>query len=177
MKKFISSSILLSFFSIGFSQENISEEQLSGLPILFRENKGQWDKQVLYSGSAQGANVSFLKNELSFAFIHPVKKKEAEKKENHREETLKEAYEIYERAWHPEKKQEEEILVWNLRFKDANQNSVITSYGKADSKANYFIGNNPKNYCTNVPDYKMLVYKNIYDNVDLKYYGNENRLK
>jgi len=151
----------------------LAEEKLDNLPLLFRQNMGQWEDPILFSGSGAGANVYFMKNELSFGFIRPVKEKENEAES----ETIREAREIHERAFNPGKRKEMEFLVWNVRFEGANPNTVVSSRGKADSRANYFIGNDPRKHCINVPDYKIITYQNIYDKIDLKYYGNRNRLK
>ncbi len=151
-----------------------SEENLSKLPLIFRQNMGQWDDKVLFSGSAPAANVYFMKNELSFGFVRPVKKDDEDGDDR---SVLKEAREIQERVYHPEKRKDEECMVWNVRFEGANPNVLIAAAGKADSKANYFIGNDPKKHCINVPDYKIVTYKNIYNDIDLKYYGNNKKLE
>ncbi|MGH9432442.1 MAG: SBBP repeat-containing protein, partial [Terriglobia bacterium] len=44
-------------------------------------------------------------------------------------------------------------------------------------KSNYFIGNDPKNWHTNVPNYAEVRYRNVYPGVDLVYYGNQGRLE
>ena len=149
-----------------------TEENLSRLPLMFRKNMGQWDEKILFSGSARSANVYFMKNELSFGFIRP-----AEKEEEGRNSVLREAMEIQDRAYGRQGKDENEMLVWNVKFQGANPNSVLTSRGQAESKANYFLGNDPKKYCMNVPDSRILSYENIYANIDLKYYGSNTRLK
>jgi len=44
-------------------------------------------------------------------------------------------------------------------------------------KSNYFIGNDPSEWQTNVPSYSQILYKNIYPGIDLKYYSNGGSLK
>ena len=36
----------------------VLEEKLENLPLLFRQNMGQWDEQILFSGSGSAASVS-----------------------------------------------------------------------------------------------------------------------
>jgi gliding motility-associated-like protein len=42
---------------------------------------------------------------------------------------------------------------------------------------NYFIGNNPSKWQTNCKIYQAVIYKNIYPNIDLRYYTENNQLK
>jgi hypothetical protein len=44
-------------------------------------------------------------------------------------------------------------------------------------KSNYFIGNDPKKWRTNVPNYAKVKYQGIYPNIDLVYYGNQRQLE
>ena len=44
-------------------------------------------------------------------------------------------------------------------------------------KANYFIGNDPKNWRTNVPVFEKAKYRGVYPGVDLVYYGNQGQLE
>ncbi|MBN1783267.1 hypothetical protein JW948_19185 [bacterium] len=44
-------------------------------------------------------------------------------------------------------------------------------------KSHYFIGNDPSKWQTDVPNYARLRYRNIYDGIDLVYYGHQNGLK
>src|SRR5208282_6759909 len=44
-------------------------------------------------------------------------------------------------------------------------------------KSNYFIGNNPRNWRTNVPAYAKVRYAAVYPGVDLIYYGNRRALE
>jgi uncharacterized membrane protein len=65
-----------------------------------------------------------------------------------------------------------------LRIDFENCNNVIP-YGEEElpHKSNFFYGNDSDKWCTNVPNYQSIIYKNIYDNIDLKYYFNEDGLK
>jgi hypothetical protein len=65
-----------------------------------------------------------------------------------------------------------------VRFDFVNCNDVVP-YGEEElpHKSNFFYGNNSSKWCTNVSNYQSIIYKNIYDNIDLKYYFNEHGLK
>ena len=63
--------------------------------------------------------------------------------------------------------------VLRLRLDSANQNAVVTGVQELPGKVNYFIGNDPKKWRTNVPTYAKVRYHNVYPGVDLEYYGNQ----
>ena len=44
-------------------------------------------------------------------------------------------------------------------------------------KSNYFIGNDPHDWITNVPHYSRIQYKDVYPGIDLIYYGNQQQLE
>ena len=47
----------------------------------------------------------------------------------------------------------------------------ITTEGKSNDYKNYYLGNNPNNWVSGAHDFSSICYKNIYDEIDLKYYG------
>jgi hypothetical protein len=48
---------------------------------------------------------------------------------------------------------------------------------RLDCNSNFFYGNDPSKWCSEVPNYREVFYPNIYDNIDLRYYTNNNGLK
>ncbi len=48
---------------------------------------------------------------------------------------------------------------------------------KLPGKSNYIIGNDPKKWRTNVPNYAQVRYAQVYPGIDLVYYGNQGRLE
>ena len=59
----------------------------------------------------------------------------------------------------------------------ANPNPKIVGMDELPGKSNYFIGNDPKKWRTNVPNYAKVKYANVYPGVDLVYYGNQGKLE
>ena len=60
-----------------------------------------------------------------------------------------------------------------LELVGADPNAAVAGEDKLPGKANYFIGNNPKRWRTNVPTYARVKYRDVYSGVDLVYYGNQ----
>jgi hypothetical protein len=65
-----------------------------------------------------------------------------------------------------------------VRFEFANSNKVNPiGLRELPHKSNFFYGNDSSKWRANVPNYEELIYENIYDGIDLRYYFNENGLK
>ncbi len=135
--------------------------------LIIRENKGQWDPRIVFKGSsARGANVSFLRQGLSFAFSRELKPQSADNTNPgsntntpHRKPSLS-----------PNR----EALVFNISFDGANKDVEISADGKQESHTSYFTGTMT---ALNVPDYSQLRYNSIYPGIDLKYYAAKNGIE
>lgn len=64
----------------------------------------------------------------------------------------------------------------SMSLKGADPGSIVGA-DPLPGKANYFIGNDPKQWHTNVPTYERVVYQNVYPGVNLIYYGNQQQLE
>ena len=69
------------------------------------------------------------------------------------------------------------MSVLRMRLEGANLAAQITGGDLLPGKVNYFIGNNPKDWRTDVPSYARVKYEGIYPGVDLVFYGNQRRLE
>jgi hypothetical protein len=67
--------------------------------------------------------------------------------------------------------------VLRMRLLGSNSSVQATALEKLPGTVNYFIGNDPKKWRTNVPTYGKVEYRNIYPGVDLVYYGNQQQLE
>ena len=119
-------------------------EAYGKLPILFIENQGQVDEAVSYYVQASGQTIYFTEKSIIFDLV---------------------------RSGGAEADTAAERLVFNLDFLGANSQLDIESSGKDDAVVNYFIGNDPEDWHTNVPTYRELIYRDIYPNIDLRLYG------
>jgi len=63
--------------------------------------------------------------------------------------------------------------VLRMKLVGANVKATVTGAEELPGKSNYFIGNDPKNWRTKVPNYAKVRYQNIYPGVDLVYYGSQ----
>jgi hypothetical protein len=80
---------------------------------------------------------------------------------------------------HPSKPGSDESKSAVLRMKLCNANAAAWAAGidELPGTSNYFIGNDPAKWRTNVPTYARVKYAGIYPGIDLVYYGNQAQLE
>jgi hypothetical protein len=59
----------------------------------------------------------------------------------------------------------------------ANPNPVVTGEQPLPGTVNYFLGNDPAQWHTNIPTFQQVRYHNVYPGVDQVYYGNQGQLE
>lgn len=144
----------------------VVQETYGKLPLSFIQNNGQVDEKVKFYEKGSGRTTSFTKDGVCLTLQTQNSKV---KKQN-----LK--YEIS----NPNSKSEIPIPqseIVKLIPLNANKNPEIIAEGKQEGKVNYFVGNDPKKWKTNIPTYNAVVYKEIYKNIDMKFYGNNRQLE
>jgi hypothetical protein len=67
--------------------------------------------------------------------------------------------------------------VVRLKMDGANPNPQVKGLDELPGKSNYFIGNDPAKWQTNVTSYERVELKEIYPGIDLTYYGNQGQLE
>jgi len=118
-------------------------------PALFVENKGQWDEAVRYGFDGRGVRVSFTDSGPVFQMLKASGDKEA-----------------------PETAQ----AVFTATFAGARQVRP-TALERSSTQVNYYMGNDPSKWQSDVPSYKKIIYKGLYDGIDLYTWGKRSGLK
>jgi hypothetical protein len=141
----------------------ITAERLKTMPLSFTKNVGQWDERVLFRANSGGATVWFTSEGVYYQL---VKRTAGDTDKGRRPiETG------------PEKPREEsdrlEQLVIKAVLVDASPTSEVYGEGSMEYKCNYFIGNDPSKWQTDVPNYQSVVFKDAYPGIDLKYSAND----
>ena len=67
--------------------------------------------------------------------------------------------------------------VVKMRFLDADPSPEITAEQRLEGRTNYLIGNDPRDWRTDIPNFQRIRYQNIYDGVDAVYYGNQKEVE
>lgn len=134
--------------------------------ILFEENKNQWPLQTKYRvGAGNGITLFMEKDKFTFVKYDPV---ELEKiHEQSHDKTNKNS--LKEGIVH--------LHSFQMNFVGSNHTVEITAKNKASFYHNYFIGNDPSKWASEVGLYEKVNYKNIYTGIDLAAYQQEQNFK
>ena len=136
----------------GMNVESIKarvQESYGKLPLYFIQNDGQVDERVRFYDKGSGHCVFFTERGIYFSLVGGRQLADGSLKS--------------------------EIVKLLPLF--TNKNSEIVAEDVQDGKVNYFTGNDPEKWKTNIPTYKTVVYRNIYKDVDMRIYGNNQQLE
>jgi hypothetical protein len=136
-------------------------------PLAFTQNNGQWDERVQYRADAGGALMWFTTEGVYYQFSRRIPSPPSALPEGEGSKTL--SPEVWSKA---KERDSLESLVIKATFVGANPNPLIRGDDPMGYKCNYFLGNDPTKWRTDVPNYKAVVFEDIYAGIDLKYYGN-----
>jgi hypothetical protein len=67
--------------------------------------------------------------------------------------------------------------VVRMKLVGANPTPKIEGMDRLPGISNYFIGNDPKKWRTNIPNYTRVDYHEVYPGIDLVYFGNQGQLE
>lgn len=155
--------------------------------VEFTENKGQWNKSVLFRGpinngafflQRNGFTV-LLHNENDLQQLADLSHGHSHKAENNPTTSTKTAYP---RPGHGHQPDTGSTLVlrshaYTMRFAGADSNAAVIREKPVSSYENYFIGNDPSLWAANCKIFQAVTYKNIYPNIDVRYYAQGGQLK
>ncbi|MCK5559012.1 MAG: SBBP repeat-containing protein, partial [Thermoplasmata archaeon] len=142
-------------------------KNLNSINGFFTENQGQINDEAVRF-YIRGKGIWFLDNCVVFDLQEPL---EVAGPENALQSNLRRNFETDLANSGPRKG-----VIMKLNFEGANEVSPEGNY-MLPHESNFFLGNDPTKWCTNVPNYREIIYKEIYDNIDLKYYETSNGLK
>ena len=132
---------------------------LSSQPLAFTKNQGQWDERALFRADAGDVIMWITAEGVCYQFIRRspsnnlpgLHSDDADFKDRPR--TL-------------------ETKVLKAALVGTNPNPKAAGVSRLDHKCNYFIGNDPDGWQTDVPNYRAVVLEEVYPGIDLAYYGN-----
>lgn len=157
----------------------VSTNAFSQNYLEFIENKGQWDKNIRYRGEM--TTGSFLLQDNGYRVVLYNKQDLTRIGESVHAHGMKEAGQKETLATvqvpKPEEPQPLRGHAYEMRFLNANKNPQIIPDKPLDAYSNYFIGNDPSKWAANCQTYQALTYKNVYPNIDVRYYTANGVLK
>jgi hypothetical protein len=132
------------------------------LPLSFEANAGQSDPQVKFISRSTGYTLFLTGDEAVFTLSDSEPKDDAKsigRQPRAAPHTLT------------------TNAVLRMKLRNANLGATVAGADELPGKSNYFIGNDPKKWRTDVPQYEKVKYAGIYPGIDLVYYGNQRQLE
>ncbi|MDA2929354.1 SBBP repeat-containing protein [Acidobacteria bacterium AH-259-O06] len=141
-------------------------EAYGKLPLSFEANQGQSDPHVKFLSRGRGYTLFLTPTEAVLTLQKTVKSKAG-----NRRPTLRARLKDDNRAF--------SIQTTTVRMQliGANPGPQVTGLEELPGKVNYFIGNDPAKWRTNVSTYAKIKYRDVYPGVDVVYYGNQGQLE
>ncbi len=155
------------------SQQNPPNISFAKIPMSFEPNLGQSDSRVKFLSRGPGYML-FLTDDEAVLEMHasaPTLSKRGEAISNGLRAKLQP------RSWPPSPRGNESKAgrgaVVRIALKGAAQAPQIGGVDQMAGRSNYFIGNDPKKWHTDVPNYAGVELTNVYPGIDLIYHGTE----
>jgi hypothetical protein len=137
------------------------------LPLYFEPNQGQTAEQVHFLARGRGYTLFLTSTEAVLALRTPRKNSRNSLSPISRERT-------WVRGTDPEPSEQTGV---RMQLVGANPIPRVAGREKLPGIVNYFVGNDPTKWCTDIPTYAKVKYQDVYPGVDLVYYGNQRQLE
>jgi photosystem II stability/assembly factor-like uncharacterized protein len=156
------------------------------LSLSFEANQGQFDRQVQFLARGGGYGLFLTNSEAVMVLSRPAAGKDRAERakspfapqqmrniKGGREDWKAEARERVKRT----KTTSPQSAVVRMKLEGANPATQAEGLDQLPGRTNYFIGNDPGQWHTDVPSYARVMYRDVYPGVDLVYYGTEQQLE
>jgi len=151
-------------------------ENYGKLPLAFEANRGQTDRQVKFLSRGRGYGLFLTSTEAVLSLQKSgVRSQESEVDSRLRGNDGARTKDKGQRTTDNGRQITDSVL--RMRLLNANPRANVTGLDELPGKSNYFIGNDPKKWRTDVPNFAKVQYKDVYPGVDLIYYGNQRQLE
>src|SRR5688572_27814964 len=144
-----------------FADVRVSESY-GKLPLHFEANHGQAHEDVRFLSRGPGYSLYLTAGEA--VLVLTPSNKDAKRKQ-------------HDAQAQPEAKAPVKSAVLRMGLVGAARKPLVSGIEDLPGKANYFIGNDPAKWRTNVPLYGKVHYREVYPGIDLVYYGNQRSLE
>ena len=150
-------------------QKQLIPTAFGKLPLSFEKNLGQTDSRVRFL-SRGGGYTLFLNSTEAVLVLRPAEKTGVRPVPSHVPSEAEGEAEGSQQSG-------DTGAVLRMKLVGANPAPDVAGLEELPGKSNYFIGNDPKKWRSNVPHYARVAYLEVYPGIDLVYYGNRQQLE
>ncbi len=129
----------------------MSPKEFMKVPLYFTANQGQTDQSVKFISKGNNCTMYFMPHQTTF-FVSDEGSRQV--------------------------RSEKAVgFAFHLSFVNSNTSASISGEAKLEGASNYFLGNEPGKWVRDVTNYQRLVIKDLYDGIDVLYYGKADNLE
>lgn len=137
-------------------------EHLGNLSLAFTQNTGQWPDSIRFRANAGGATMWFTPTGAYYQFTRRIANAS----------TATTTSDVSVANQQPDREPDSiETTLIKASFVGCNANPKLTGSDALAYRCNYFLGNDPAKWRTDVPNYTSVTYQDVYPSIDLRYYG------
>lgn len=137
------------------------------LPMRFESNQGQFDARVKFAARGAGYALLLTADEALMSL------RSGDRNASAAAATRGE----FDQKNQPEPAREAKAAVIRMKLVNANRAASVHGEEPLPGRSNYFVGNDPAKWRTDVSNYTSVVYTSVYRGVDVVYYGNGRELE
>ncbi len=153
-------------------------EAYGNLPLSFEANRGQAGPDVKFLSRGNGYTLLLTGNEAVLALQGRSQKAKGKSPRSNRHDDPLSLFTTQLLPATPSAQQTvDSPALLRLKLMGANSNAAVSGLNEFPGRSHYFLGNDPKKWRTNVPNYSKVKYESVYPGVDLVYYGNQRQLE
>jgi len=138
------------------------DRQVRKANIVFEENLGQFDPQVIFAGKGNRQTVFLTADEATFVLPIPETNTETDMQTRGPRDSRE------------ERAEERSVYALKMKFAGANSGPETVFEGELEGKLGYFKGNDPSKWVPEVPRYSRVTSRNAYKGIDITWYENDN---
>ncbi len=146
-------------------------DQYGKLPLSFEANHGQSDPQVKFLSRTSDYSLFLTSDEAVMTLPGKQAKKTAQQPAFKRATSSPAEKRLAASA------DRTPGAVLRMKLRHTNPAAKVAGVDELPGTSNYFTGNDPAKWRTNVPTYAKVKYQQIYSGIDLVYYGNQRQLE
>ncbi|MEL6194501.1 MAG: hypothetical protein AAFR66_20745, partial [Bacteroidota bacterium] len=132
--------------------------------VFFLENKGQLAEEIYFQAEAEGQQIRFLKDGISFARMREVETEAV----GSRRETYQEIP-----GFQGEEHFTYEAMVWTTSFRNALPDLQPSGGASLPGKYHYLKGSDESKWNTNASRFTDVHFEDVYPGIDIQYYSTE----
>ena len=152
-------------------------QSYGNLPLSFEANQGQTAPEVKFTSRGNGYSLFLTEKGAVLSLTKsPPSGASPSNKSCHPERSEGPAS-LASRTLRPPENCATKTDTIQMQFSGANRNAQPQGTDQLPGTANYFLGNDPAKWRTNVPTYAKVRYNSVYPGIDLVYYGNQRQLE